>query len=590
MRPIPFVHVAVTGLGTFVAIAVGVTLYFSAATGVRSTQELIAEQAESYLDALENRITAQLAPVNAQAAAIAAALDDGRIDLKRTDELDAFMLGALAATPQVAGIGIVDTAGRVRRWSRDQGARRDDWSSRAEVRDWLAAGARQSDAAWRAPLWTPVSHVPALLHDLPLRREARFVGMLGQVVTVSRLAGELAQFRSEHGVTPFILYGEDAVLAHPLLAQRPPGSDASPLASIAELGDPVLERLRAGQDRKPLTLRTLKRAAGGQVLVGGDPYLYVLRKIDGYGPQPWTIGVYFDPIAGGQRAQMLGTLGSIGAGLAVLLGAVLSAAFIGRRLARPVEALARAAHAVRSGELERLPRVPPSAIAEVEEARRSFEQMVEGLRERKLIRDTLGQYVPDAIARRLLAEHGRLEPVEAKATILMCDIEGFAALTDALGPRRTFDFLNAYFERVVAIVEAHGGVITQFQGDAILAVFNLPLADRDHAGQALRAALEIVRACDEQAFAGVRTRNRIGISTGRVVAGAVGSRGRLSYTVHGNAVNLAARIELLNKEYGTRILLAGKSAERCPGFALRKVADAQVRGYAERVALYTPDA
>jgi len=589
MRPIPFAHVAVTGLGAFVAIAIGVTLYFSAVTGVRSTQELIAEQAEAYLDALEDRIAGQLAPVSAQAAAIAAALGEGRIDLKRTAELDAFMLGALVSTPQVAGIGIVDAAGRARRWSRDEGARREDWSDRADVRDWLAAGASQSDAAWRAPFWTPVTHVPALLHDLPLRREARFIGMLGQVVTVSRLAGELAQFRTERGVTPFILYGEDAVLAHPRLASRASGSDASPLASIGELGDPVLERLRHGREREPLTLRSLKRAAGGHVKVGGDPYLYVLRKIEGYGPQPWTIGVYFDPIAGGQRAQMLGAFASIGAGLVVLAAAVLSAAFIGRRLARPVEALARAAHAVRVGELERLPRVPPSAIAEVEEARRSFEQMVEGLRERKLIRDTLGQYVPDAIARRLLAEQGRLEPAEAKATILMCDIEGFAALTDVLGPRRVFEFLNAYFERIVAIVEAHGGVITQFQGDAILAVFNLPVADRDHAAQALRAALAIVRACDEQAFAGVRTRNRIGISTGRVVAGAVGSRGRLSYTVHGNAVNLAARIEVLNKEYGTRILLSGKSAERCPSFPLRKVADAEVRGYSGTVALYTPE-
>jgi class 3 adenylate cyclase len=389
-------------------------------------------------------------------------------------------------------------------------------------------------------------------------------------------------------VTPFILYGEDAVLAHPRLAPRTGGAGASPLPSIAELGDPVLMGLRAAPGLDPLTLRTLKRAAGGHVKAGGDPYLYVLRQIDGYGPQPWTIGVYFDPIAGGQRAQMFGVFTSIGVGLAVLLAAALSAALIGRRLARPVQALARAAHAVRAGELEHLPRVPPSAIAEVEEARRAFEQMVEGLRERKLIRDTLGQYVPDAIARRLLAAHGRLEPVEAKATILMCDIEGFAALTDALGPRRVFEFLNAYFERIVAAVEAHGGVVTQFQGDAILAVFNLPLPDRDHAAQALRAALEIVRVCDEQAFAGVRTRNRIGISTGRVVAGAVGSSGRLSYTVHGNAVNLAARIELLNKDYGTRILLAGKSAERCPDFALRKVADAQVRGYAEAVPLFTP--
>lgn len=205
------------------------------------------------------------------------------------------------------------------------------------------------------------------------------------------------------------------------------------------------------------------------------------------------------------------------------------------------------------------------------------------------MRGSLSHYLPAQVARDLLASGGRLEPVEAKATILMCDIEGFAALTDRVGARGVFDFLNEYFEALVGIVERHGGVVTQFQGDAILAAFNVPQADADHAAHALRAALEIVRACDGGTFAGVSARNRIGLSTGHIVAGAVGSRGRLSYTVHGNAVNLAARIELANKDYGTRILLSEKTAERCPGFRLRKVADARIRGYAEPVALFTPD-
>ncbi len=138
------------------------------------------------------------------------------------------------------------------------------------------------------------------------------------------------------------------------------------------------------------------------------------------------------------------------------------------------------------------------------------------------------------------------------------------------------------------IIERYRGVITQFQGDAVLAVFNVPIADRDHGANALRAALEIVRTAQERSFAGVRALNRVGISTGRVVAGAVGAAGRLTYTVHGNAVNLAARLEQMNKDYGTRILLTGKTAERCPGFALRQVADARVRGFGESVALYTP--
>ena len=204
------------------------------------------------------------------------------------------------------------------------------------------------------------------------------------------------------------------------------------------------------------------------------------------------------------------------------------------------------------------------------------------------MRDTLEHYVPMQVAQALVANAGRLEPVEAEATILMCDIEGFAALTDSLGPRRTFDFLNAYFELLVDIVERHGGVVTQFQGDAILAAFNLPAAAADHPVQALGAALEIVGQCNRQRFAGVRARNRIGLASGRVIGGPVGSHGRLSYTVHGNPVNLAARLEMLNKDYGTRILAAGATAEHCGAFALRKVADAHIRGYSEPVAVYTP--
>lgn len=208
--------------------------------------------------------------------------------------------------------------------------------------------------------------------------------------------------------------------------------------------------------------------------------------------------------------------------------------------------------------------------------------------DQRSLEEAFRHYLPAPVARDLIEHGGRLEPVEAEATILMCDIEGFAALTDALGPRRTFEFLNAYFELLVGIVEQRGGVVTQFQGDAILAVFNLPLSDAEHAAQALRAALDIVRECDRRAFAGVHARNRIGLASGRVMAGPVGSHGRTSYTVHGNPVNLAARLEMLNKAYGTRILVAGATAERCGAFALRKIADAPVRGYAEPVALYTP--
>jgi class 3 adenylate cyclase len=588
-RRVSFASVAVSGLGTFVALAVGVTLYFSAASGVRTTQALIAAQAETHLDALEQRLAARLGPVDTQAEWLARSIADGRIDLARTAELDLFVLGALGTTPQISAIGIVQPSGRARRWTREDGALDEDWSRRPDLRAWLDAGRARGAPEWQAPVWTPVRRVPALVRGTPLYRSGRFVGMLAQVVPLARLSEELAIFRAEHAVTPFILYGKDAVLAHPSLAGEPArGNVESPLAALAELDDPVLSRLRSPSGWEPLGLRGLRRSQGAHATIDGAPYLYLHRAIEGYGPEAWTLGVHLDPVAGGQRAEMLRALTAIAAGLAVLVAAVAFAALAGRRLARPVEALARAASAVRSGRLDDLPPLPSSRIAELDDAGRSFDQMIAGLRERNLIRDTLGQYVPEQVAKSLLAEGGRIEPIERKATVLLCDIEGFSALTDSLGSRRVVEFLNAYFEVIVAVIERHGGVVTQFQGDAVLAVFNLPVEDPDHGANALRAALGMVAATGERDFAGVRIRNRVGISTGRVVAGAVGSGGRLSYTVHGNAVNLASRIEALNKAYGTRILLSGKTAERCPGFALRKVADARVRGYRETVELYTP--
>jgi class 3 adenylate cyclase len=587
LKRISFATIAVTGLGAFVAVAVGVTLYVNAVTGWRSTQALLGGQTEALLDALEQRLDARLRPVNEQADWISEALSDGRIDLARAGDLDSFMFGLLGATPQVSAIGIVDAQGSAQRWRRgERAALREDWSARPEVRAWLAAGRAQPGRAWRPLLWKPAEQSASLLHQSPLYRAGEFVGMLGQVVPIAKLSQDLAVFRAEHEVTPFVLHGPDRVLAHPDMAQRRtevPGV----LPALAELGDPVLPRILEPDGSAPL-LGGLKRSRAVRARVGERHFVYVYRQMAPHGGEPWTIGVYFDPVEGGQRAEMLRVVFSIAAGLGVLVIAVALAAIVGRRVGRPIEALARAARAVRKGRLDEVGPLPRSRVYELDEANRSFSEMLEGLRERNVIRETLGQFVPEQVARELLAGGGKLEPIEAKATVLVCDIEGFAALTDSLGAHRTIEFLNAYFEVVVDIVERYQGVVTQFQGDAILAVFNVPIPSHDHGANALRAALEMVRAADSQIFAGVRARNRVGLSTGRVVAGAVGSAGRLSYTVHGNAVNLAARLEQMNKDYGTRILLSDKTAERCPDFALRKLGDAEIRGYGEPVALYTP--
>ena len=204
----------------------------------------------------------------------------------------------------------------------------------------------------------------------------------------------------------------------------------------------------------------------------------------------------------------------------------------------------------------------------------------------------LSRFVAPEVAARISASERGLRAGEGEvreATVLFTDIEGFSTLAEKVSPEQLVMLLNEYFEAISGAVERHGGVITQFQGDAMLITFNTVRDDADHAAKAVRTALEIQELTRERLFGGaVRMRTRCGINSGRIVAGAVGSAERLLYTVHGDEVNIAARLEQLNKKYGT-YLLASESAVRAAGseFAFRLVDEIAVRGRAAPTRVYT---
>ena len=131
-----------------------------------------------------------------------------------------------------------------------------------------------------------------------------------------------------------------------------------------------------------------------------------------------------------------------------------------------------------------------------------------------------------------------------------------------MSPEALIALLNEYFSALMEPIERYGGVVHQFQGDAILATFNLPVTDPDHAANAVRTALAIQALVAARTFGeGISLPTRVGINTGHIVGGTVGSAGRLGFTVHGDDVNVAARLEQLNKRYGTRILVSQTTAE-----------------------------
>lgn len=220
-------------------------------------------------------------------------------------------------------------------------------------------------------------------------------------------------------------------------------------------------------------------------------------------------------------------------------------------------------------------------------ARTALRRQIHGEQERQLITTIFGQYVPPVIAAQLISDQGSLEPMEAEATILFADMANFTHLTETLGAKGVVDVLNSYFDTLTRIISEHNGIITQFQGDAILATFNVPVEDRQHARRAVEAARAILTTVASQHFAGQQIKARIGICTGQVIAGSIGGGGRQNYTVHGPTVNTAARLEGMNKDYQTQVLIAETTAVRCPDTHFIEVDTTQVRGGKAPLRIFT---
>ena len=223
---------------------------------------------------------------------------------------------------------------------------------------------------------------------------------------------------------------------------------------------------------------------------------------------------------------------------------------------------------------------------------RARELLVESVVEGSAARD-LSRFVPQEVAQKVIhSEEGAItgKGEVCECTILFTDIEGFTAISEKMPPEQLIEALNRYFELIAAPIPRHGGVISQFQGDAVLATFNLPRPDDDHAANAIRAALDIQSAVEGVLLCdGIPFNTRIGINTGSVVGGLVGSGDRVGYTVHGDSVNLSARLEQLNKDYDTRIIVAGSTREKVGEglFDFRELGEVAVRGLNRPVSIFT---
>ena len=217
-------------------------------------------------------------------------------------------------------------------------------------------------------------------------------------------------------------------------------------------------------------------------------------------------------------------------------------------------------------------------------------------RDKRFLRQSFGLYLAPSVVDQLVAAEAppALGGESRDVTVWFSDIEGFTSISEKLLPGELVALMNEYLSAMTDIVEAHGGFVDKYIGDAIVAVFGAPHADPDHALNGVRAALacqaRLVTLNREAAsFKGHRIASRIGINTGLALVGNIGSRRRFNYTVMGDVVNLASRLEGVNKHYGTRILASAMTAEKAQtGIVWREIDRVRVKGRDQVVAIFEP--
>ena len=242
-----------------------------------------------------------------------------------------------------------------------------------------------------------------------------------------------------------------------------------------------------------------------------------------------------------------------------------------RAVATPILEMRRALRRVEKGDFST--RIEIADGSDLGQLQAGFNRMAEGL----------GTYLDPSVAEHILRKGTALAGEEVEVTVMFLDVRDFTGFAGRASATQVVGALNRLFERAVPIVHAHGGHVDKFIGDGLMAVFGAPRSDPEHAAHAVAAAVEIARAVAQEPL-----EIGIGLNTGRVIAGNVGGGGRQDFSVIGDAVNVAARVEAATRETGDPILVTARTRELATGVEFEQRPAAQLKGVREPVALFAP--
>ncbi|MGI9512477.1 MAG: adenylate/guanylate cyclase domain-containing protein [Anderseniella sp.] len=586
-----------TSISALLLVAVSSVLLIGLWSGTKNTQELLQQQASMILATTSDKVRTHLAPATHQVDLLGQLIAEGKVDPARRNRLITMFKGGMSSAPQLdsvfyfdldhQGIGLARTDTGFVEIQRD-------YSTDQTVKSSIDKALAGTKGSWGEPIWLPEFQKTLLNYHAPVTYPGGRTGLLVASVTVSELSSYLGNLNPDIGSNVFILHDRDKVLAHPNLAGLRGGDRKveAPLPSLAETGDLVLAAFWQSDNRFPLEITEGSDLKGHVLGLFGEEYVFIYEDLPGYAGKPWIVGTYFrsDDVDTELRRLLWAAL----AGLATLLIALVGAIWLGRKIAEPVVDTALAASRIGQLEISDTPRLSGSVFRELNNQAIAFNTMLEGLK-------WFETYVPKKLVRRLISQDGEQFPssVERDVTVMFTDIVGYSGLSEGIAADQVATLLNCHFGLLASCIEAEDGTVDKFIGDSVMAFWGAPDHYADHADRAVRAAQAIERALDEDNKARIAAgepeiKIRIGLHSGSVTVGNIGAPGRINYTIIGDNVNLAQRLEQLAKQYtdpsskrSVTTLLTGATANQLTAkHDLDDLGEQTVRGRSSRIKVY----
>ncbi len=459
----------------------------------------------------------------------------------------------------------------------------DDSGYDPRTRPFYERAARQGTGIWTQPYVFFGQGIPGITYAAPRWGvDRRRLGVFSVDFDLNRLSDLTRQAVSSGAGTMFMFTPDHTLLAHPAVkcVELEEGK-AGRLLKLTDVQDPVLRAYAAeisGADPESIG-RLSFRAAGEDYMAAGTAY-----RVDDELTLVVGMAAPSTMFLGALRENLHSALGIT---LLVLAAGLVVAALLANAVARPL--LRMSAEMDRVGAFDlREDLEGRSVFEEIYRMERALGSMIGSLR-------SFAAYVPRELVRQLVTSGraARLEGETRRLTVFFSDVAGFTTISERLAPAELVTLLGDYLSEVTSAVVAEGGTVDKFLGDGVLAFWNAPTPQADHARRAVHAALALqrrlaaLRAPAAPAPAALPT--RIGLATGELVVGNVGTPERMNYTVIGDIANLAARLEALNKTYGTSILVSeGTVTDAGSSVVFRTIDRVAVVGKDEAVRVFEP--